>query len=146
MKLTLKQVLDAVMGIKSVEPKDGSKKWSYAIAKNKRLLQPDVEGVNAAQKKYIAIEEERLEYCREHATKDATGSPITKNGMYIGINESDPVLKAIVAKINKANKDFDEFLKQEVEISLHVIPFADVPENIAPRDFENLSIMIEEPK
>ena len=102
-------------------------------------------GVAEAVKPFNEINKKRLNYCKEHCIKDATGDPVMMNGAYKGVSESDPELVLMVAEMKKLDAEFTEFLKTETEVDLHMISFSDIPSNISPKDFEGLSIMIEEP-
>jgi hypothetical protein len=145
MKVTLKQVADAAVGIRNVEVKEGSEKWMYAIPRNKGKMKDDMQGIANAEKTFEEVNQKRLAYCIEHCDKDKDGKPIIENEGYKGVDPNDPILVEMVARMRDLDAKFVELLKTEVEIDFHMIAFEDVP-RMAPIDFERISIFVKEPE
>jgi hypothetical protein len=146
MKVTLQKVAMAYVAIKNVEKEKASNKWAYGIAKNKAKMQPDIDGISAGEKEMLALEEQRVAYCQEHCIKDKDGKPLIENSQYVGIDQQAPEMITFVESQKKLSADHEVLLKNEVEIDFHIIDFKDVPEQISPINFENLSIFIKEPE
>jgi hypothetical protein len=151
MKLKLKQIADAALGINNVETKEGSGCWMYAIPKNKGKMKDDMQGIANAQKPFEEEDRKRIKYCMDHCVKDAEGKPVIvqdASGMkvYKGIKNDDPKIKGFLAKMRGLDARFMQFLETEVEVDIHMIPFEDVPKTVSPLDFERIAFMVEEPR
>ena len=146
MKVSLEKVLKAWVAIRSIEKQKGSNKWAYGISKNKNRMQGDIDGIAASEKTLQELDNERVEICKKLAAKNESGEPVFENGKYIGIDEKAEEFVAVLDKIKKAGDAHVALLTGETEIDLYQIPFEEIPNEIAPVDFENLAIMIAEPK
>jgi len=146
MKVTLKQVLQAMRTIRAIEAERVSPRFAYGIAKNKGKMQADIDGIAAAEKPIHDADKLRIQYCKDHAEKDEKGKPVVTRNEFVGVDVEAPEYVALVDAVNDAVKKHEEFLKGETEIGFHMIAFEELPKEISPQDFENLSIMISEPK
>lgn len=146
MILSLKQVADGWIGIRNIENEKGSAKWSYAITKNKKVMQPDMEGIAAAEKKFEEVNQKRIAWCEEHCKKDKDGKPVIEKGRYLGLDEKNKELVGLVSEMKVLDDEFNALLKTEVDIGVYMISFSDVPNNISPVDYERISFIILEPK
>ena len=151
MKVSLQKVVNVYVTITAIGKDKSSPKWAYGLAKNKAIIQKDIDGVIAAEKQIEDAQNERIKYCESIAEKDKNGKPLTEKNargqdVYKGISETDPIIIEHVEKIKKLNEEYKELLKTEVDIEFYKIDFEEVPGQIAPLDFENLSVMIKVPK
>ena len=147
MKYSLQAVKDAFVSINKVSNDKGTAKWAYGLAKNKGFMKSEIDGIIAVEGRIISMERKFVDYCKEHAKKDEKGNPLVDKGSYVGIDyENDKALKDIVEERQKEIDALNSLLKDEVEMNFHRIDFEEVPEKIAPVDFEKLSIFINEPK
>jgi len=146
MKVTLQKVLMAHLAIRAIEKEKASNRFAYGIAKNKAKMRADIAGIEAAETEITELEEKRLDYCLKHCTKDKDGKPLSENGEFVGIDKTDPEIIVFVAELKKLQVAHADLLKSETEIDFHMIDFKDVPDQITPADFENLSIFIKEPE
>jgi hypothetical protein len=146
MKVSLQKLASAYVSIKNIEKEKASNRWAYGITKNKAKMQPDIDGIQAAEVALVTADNERVKYCNEKAEKDKDGKPIIENGMFKGVKADSPELKVHIDNINKLNEGHKELLATETEIDFYMIDFKDIPEQISPVDLENLMVMIKEPE
>jgi hypothetical protein len=127
----------------------GSVKFHYSVNKNKKLLEPEVKSLEEAKKpteRFLEWEKKRLEICKELAEKDEAGQPVLVpvNGTTVfkfsDENRSlfEQKISAVRDEYEDAIKDFqdkerqfDELLREEVEIELHLIPLSAVPDTLS---------------
>ena len=138
MKVSLNKVLQAFLSIRNMQQAKCSNKWAYAITKNKAKMQSDIDGIAKSEEKFMAITKEQNKYVQDFGDVD-------KNGQKV-VAEDDAGILEIQERFIKEYEAHSELLKTEVEIDLAMISFEEVPKEISQLDFENLSIMIAEPK
>ena len=146
MLVTLQEVYNAFITIRSLEKEKSSSKWAYGLVKNRTLMQHAIEKISVIERKVWEADKERIAYCELTATKDSNGIPIVEKGAdnldhYKGVKEDDPVILKHAKKILDLKKGYEE----KVDIDLHKIDFSDVPD-ISPSDYEKLAILIKEPE
>lgn len=137
----------------------GSCKFAYGIAKNKKILDDEVnamrEGIKPSQK-YLEYENARIKLCEKYCDKDGGGNPIIVNNVYQGIGDNNQKFQEAIEKLNKENKktlderkkaleDFNEMIKEEIEVELWAIRFVDFPDGIMADQIGALApIIVEE--
>lgn len=120
-------------------------KFSYFIAKNKRVLKDEVELLkefSKAPEKYQEYDARRAELAKSLADKDQEGNPIVQNNSYV-IKEHqerfDKKLASLKDEYEEVIKEFDEkigqyrdLLDEEISFNGHAIKVEDLPEKIEP--------------
>lgn len=130
-------ILDSLSGVKV----------SYAIAKNKQILEREAKAVEDTSKmrpNFKKFNDEKLELLKEMADKDDTGNPIS---VARGINAEFQVkerreeFNAALAELEETHKEaikerdaqleeLEDFLNEEISLELHGIELDQIKENI----------------
>jgi len=154
-KITRKEVLRLAQGLKSVSNYPGAK-FSYAISKNSRKLEVEIECLKEAQKPsegFSKYETERIELCKEMAKKDESGNPLTTNNSFDiddiptfdkKMKELNKKFKTDLEEREKQIKEVESLLSGEVSIELHKVSVDDLPENITATQLSSIDEMIVE--
>jgi len=153
-------VLQLFNGLQAVSNLPGAK-WSYAVARNITKLKPEVEALQkaySADKDFVEFENKRIELAQKHAVKEK-GNPkkikIGNNEEYIIADkdkfnkELTPIQKKYKKAIDERKKqidDFNDILKEEIEIDLYMVSSEYIPEGITPAQLSNIMPIIEEKK
>lgn len=134
--------LDIHKCFKNLKSDFGSVSFRFAIERNKMLIEPYYNLIETVKKslvseEYKSYDEARINFLREHCVKDANGEMVLDNGNLKVKEESTDLFYAfikdhehLIAAQNKVNKEFDDYLKKEVNIVLEYIPIEDVPDEI----------------
>jgi len=120
-------------------------KFSYFIAKNKRILKDEAEILKefaTPPEKYQEYDARRAELAKSLADLDNAGRPVIQNNTYVisqnkeRFNKKLDILKE---EYEDAIKEFDEkfgqykeILQEETEFNGHAIKVNDLPEKIEP--------------
>jgi len=134
-----------------------SRKFSYGIVRNKKILRDEVESLQEAQTpadEYIAYEKERIALCEEYADKDETGKAVQVKGQYY-FSEENPkfkeLMKALVDKNKqvledavKKEKEFLDILEETVDLPIYKMALDVFPESIDIAVLEVLEVFIKE--
>lgn len=145
------EVLNSLDGLYSV-------KMKYAIKKNKDLLKSEVDAVNEAlntnSKRFKEFEEKRMKIVAECAEKEngqfkflPDGKSVTiKNDKIEYFTKSITVLreeyKEGLEERDNELKDFNNFIKEEVEIEVFKISNDIIPNDISQSAYETLFPLI----
>jgi hypothetical protein len=155
MKLTKQQVLDLNKGLHNVSRLGGAR-FAYAVARNLSKLNSEVESIAAAfdaHENFIAYDKERAEVAATFAEKNPDGSPKLEGQRYIVTDEDalakalEPVKekhKAAIEEREKQIKDFEELLKEEVEIDIYMVNQIFLPETITADQISGIILMVDE--
>lgn len=133
-------------------------KLSYAIAKNAKSLGEEALTIKGALKypeDYIKMKEEYREHFKAHALKGADGNLVIEEGKYkLDLEKEEEYKKLIQSKnsenqpiLEKAQKieeDYNNFLKEDSNITVETVTLEDLPETITPSQISALSFMIAE--
>jgi len=138
-------------------------KFSYAIAKNIKIIENEIENINASLKQTKEEEEYNKKYkeiCIKHSIKDDNGEPIVKReGNYesysfdnkelfdIDIENLRKENKEVLELIKEKEKNYNKFLNEEIsnDIKLFKIELQYIPENITTEQMNNIfEIVIED--
>lgn len=124
-------------------------KFSYFVAKNKRVLKDEVELLKEfamPPEKYQEYDSRRAKLAESMADVDHTGRPVIQNNTYVitkNKEEFEQKLTALKEEYENAIKEFDEkigqykdLLKEEIEFTGHAIMLRDLPEKIEPAVIE----------
>lgn len=140
--------------------------FQYTIAKNKRLLVPEIESVREAQEdptpneRLSEYQEKRINLCKVYCNKDENGEPIIldigKPTSRFDFNpeekeklnaEMEPIneeYKDAIEEQEKKEKDFYELTQEEVDIPFNLFKLKDMPKEITGIDLDLLFDFIEE--
>lgn len=135
-------------------------KGAYGIAKNKRIIETEVKSIEEAQRNQKLpdgiedFEAKRIDLCKEYCDKDKDGKPMVDGNSFV-IIENQVVFTEKLTELREEfaeplqarkdqDKDFREFLKEDVEIDLHKIKIDDMPNNITGQQIEILDDIIVE--
>lgn len=136
----------------------GSVKFSYAVAKNFKLINDEVDIIRDLVKpspEFEAFDNARNGICAKFAEKDEGGNPIIMNGEYkikvediSDFNKSMNVLmeesKDVIAVRTKQLEDYNSLIGEDVELSLHKIKLSSIPDGVSPAQMATIDSMIEE--
>lgn len=123
-----------------------SVKAAYAIAKNIKNIAMEVTTVEEMRTKIESgYEEDRKVICERYCEKNEDGTPKIENDNYVGLPNTmfDEELKVIVDKYQPKLNDFNEFLKEVIEVEIYKIKVDNVP-SLKPNELAALLPMIEE--
>lgn len=137
-----------------------SVKFHYTLLKNKRLLDPEVESLRKANEppeEYANYEKKRIKVCNDFCEKDNDGTPkIDGNNFVIPeevktkfeekLEELKVEYKSTLDSIEESKKEFNELLKEDVEIDFVSIPMSIIPEELVGQEVEILFDLIDEEK
>lgn len=160
-KLTKQQVIELQSALNSVGNLSGVK-FAYAVARNKAKIQGEIEAITAAQKaspEFAEFEEKRIELAKKYAKKNDKGefelidgpegksfSVEDKDGFNKEFESLKAEYKETLDAREKQKVDFENLLKEEIELDLYTIPFSSVPEDIKADQMSGLLPIIEEDK
>ena len=133
-------------------------KGAYGIAKNKRIVDAEVKSIEDAQKNQKlpeGIEEfeaKRIDLCKKMADKDEEGNPLVVNNSFV-LAENKAKFDKKLEKLRKEyevaittretqDKDFQDFLKEEIEVDFHAIKVDDLPDNVTAQQIGILDEII----
>jgi len=156
--MTKQELFNLFNGLQSVSNLSGAK-WAYAVAKNMAKLRSEVEALQkayVASEEFVAYENQRLELAQKYSVKEKGKPKTIKVGgveeYIIGdrdrFNQEFKKLqkkhKKAVDERKKQVDDFNEILKEEVEIDLHMIDSDYIPEGITPAQVSAIMLIISE--
>lgn len=141
-------------GLLSVESLTGAK-FSYAVARNIKLLEPEMESLKKAgsmSKDFADYEMKRIEIAEKYAYKDDGKARIKDDKYEI---EDKKSFEAELAALQKDNEkviadrkhqltEFKELLDSEIEIELFTIPAEYVPDSINTKQMADILPIIKE--
>ncbi len=132
-------------------------KFTYALAKNKRIITPEVKAFQEMAKpspkfqKYINKKKELLS---KLSKKDEKGNPVIENNLYVmeNLKEADVEMEKLIEENKEvieegeiAKEKFDEFMNKEIDLKLHKVKLKNVPKKgLSPIQMEILILMIDE--
>jgi len=153
-------ILDLYNGLQAVSNLPGAK-WAYAVARNITKLRPEIEALQkafTAGKEFLDYNKKRMDLAKKYAVK-VDGKPKTiKVGSteeYLIDDEAkfnrelDKLKKKYKKAIEERQKevdDFNEILKEEIEIDLYMINSDYIPEGITPAQVSAIMPVIDEGK
>jgi hypothetical protein len=138
-------------------PKGDKFKFSYAVAKNLRLIKSEIEDMEKTIEPAAEVneyEKERIKLCKDLAEKE-NGEPILENKVVNGIMGSqfkigegnkdkfsfelgklrDKYADALTSQ-KKSVEEYNLALREAVDIEFHTVRIEDVPQDIKPSDLE----------
>jgi len=144
-------------------------KFAYAIAKNNKLINSEIETLQEIIKpdeKYGEYDQKRIELCEKFCEKDENGKPKkidirNRENKIIGYNyvglESNSEFKEKLKVFMKENKEiidsqkekekeYNKLLDEKVDINIYKIKLEDIDENITPAQMDGIVLLINEDK
>ena len=137
--------------------------FHYNVAKNKRLLVPELECIQEARKpseKFNEFTKKRIELCKEYCKKDEDGNDVIigagtnqsrfdfEEGKQEELDEAIKPLteeyKEVIKEHEDKEKQFFELLNEEVEIPFTLFKLKHMPQEVLGSDVEMLFDLIEE--
>jgi len=161
MKFTRENLIKVWHALTVLSTEKTSAKGAYAIAKNKRLAETEVKSIEDAQKNQkepeglIDFENARINLCNELCDKDEeTGAPVL-NGKNFSMSENAEEFNKRLTELRfehkealdaqeKIIKDFEDFVKEEVEIAFHEIKVDQLPDSVTAEQIGALGDIVVE--
>lgn len=150
-----KEILELYKGLNSLAGLRGVK-FTYAVAKNMRVLQDEISSLEKAveaDEKFKEYDTARVELAKKHAEQDEKGEPKVENNQYVLADKKafeeehaklrDEYSEAIVARENQL-LEYKSLLEEDVEVVLHKINISQVPEDISTEQMYALLPVVEE--
>lgn len=105
---------------------------TYTIARNKNLIQPEIDAINSSIQMSDELKEyesSRIELCKQYAKKNEAGEPEIRNGNFIFEESSIPEFqnaliklqsdkKDVLEKANEQEKQLENLLEEAVNLDL----------------------------
>jgi hypothetical protein len=162
MKISREKLIQVVGVLTGLSNEKTTAKGAYAILKNKKLIESEVKNIEEVQKnlKYpdlSVFHTKRIEIASEWATKDEDGKPKTENkeGANIFVFSSENRVKfneklmelvqehkELLDEHQVVDVDFSNFLKEEIEVSVHEVKVSDLPNGISAAQIELLGEIV----
>ncbi len=165
MKTTRENLLQVSMILETLMQKEMKAKGAYGIAKNKKVVEEEVEVLREAQAKiqpmeeYLEFEKQRIDVCKDFSDKDENGEAKTISGpgggQFMIPDEKKPDFEAKVEELkeefkeaiedkDKKEAEWNELLSEEIELDVHVIKIDFLPDNITPAQIDILGEIVSE--
>jgi len=158
MRITREKVFGLNMLFQRQKFVEASVPFHYAVAKNKKILEPEIKALEEAREPsegYLEYEKKRIALCQIHTEKDENGNPkLTKdpnNGQEVfdltdeakekldeEMKEVREEFKEDIEEHEKKQKEFGEFIKEEVELNLIKLKLKQMPEKMSGNDVDLL--------
>ena len=132
-------------------------KFSYALIRNKKMIEKEIKEVSALQPNLTPeFEQKRHSILDKYAKKDENGKIIWANeqaqlplyenteDMKKELEELEVEFKDVIDEYKKKEKEYIDFVEEEIDIKFHVIKISDCPKMIEPNYLENIEFMINE--
>ncbi|KKN70266.1 hypothetical protein LCGC14_0432910 [marine sediment metagenome] len=134
-------------------------KFAYGLAKNQSVITEEIstfQKIIQPKKDFLVYDAARIELCRSHTKKDKNNQLLIKNNEFVIDNkvEFDIELKKLqeipenckaIANFKQQEKEYNEFLTKECELSFFKIKFEDVPTDITVIQMTAIQEFIIEP-
>jgi len=145
---TLTNVFDQIKNVAS------NPKFAYAIAKNRKLVQSEVDAIKEAIAPAPEIKEydqKRIAMCRDYCQMDADGQPVIAEQNFVidpekqeDFNKAIEALREEYSESLEAHKDklglADQLLQEEVEIDFHKVLIDNFPDGLTQQQYELLMV------
>lgn len=129
-------------------------KFAYAVAKNKKLVESEVELIRDAIKPDETMTEydtKRISICRDYAKLDDDNNPVVHNSNFVideervkDFNEKIEGLREEYSSTLESHKErlieADQLLKEEIDIEFHKLSIESFPEGLTQDQYEQLMV------
>lgn len=124
--------------------------FSYTVAKNIRILKPEIEALTEAEKpteEFTKYEEERINLAKKYSKKDDEGESIIKDKKFVLENKKEfdkefkklkEENKEVLEGREKQVKEYLAVLETESSVELQKIDLSDVPDNITTNQMNSI--------
>lgn len=131
-------------------------KFSYAMSKNKNLIMAELKSAEESLQQspgMLAFEKDRMELVNEYGTRDEKGNLVIENNQYAiekmdEFNEKVEALKKVhkdaIDENQKKIDEYNEFMKEEIDMPFHMINMKDIPENISVDVMDQIMPLVSE--
>ena len=133
-------------------------KFSYGIAKNKKLVESEIENLQKSieqSTEFKEFENKRTELCEEYAEKDEKGTFKTINNEYVIPEDKKEEFNIRLDAYREQHKEaiedrakqvvaFKEIEKEESTVEFYKIKLSDVPEDISAEEMQGINELITE--
>lgn len=159
MKITNQKLWALLQGIKNLSGLKGVK-FAYGMAKNKRLIEQEIEILQEAIKpsdKFQEYDKKRIDFCVKYADKDDKGKAKLEGNEYVfsGKNKEkfDKEIETLKKEYGQEQKEreeqIDEFHKlmtKESDFKPFMIAYEEIPEDITSDQMSGIIDLINSPK
>lgn len=152
--LNLSESLNDIKNLKGV-------KFAYFVARNIQIINSEIENIKKTlepSKEYAEYNKKRIELAKKYSKKDDKGNPLTKKindsminyeledekGFENEFNKLKEENKSILDIRKQQEKEFNDLLKTESDLTLFKININDVPNEITGEQLHNIINLIEE--
>lgn len=141
-------------GLQSVGDFSGVK-FSYAVAKNKKMVFAEIELLQESIKPINGIEEyekKRVDLCKKYSKLDGEPAIVNNEYMIKPSNQKafdkqlDLLVKEHKEDLSARKKQVDEYnklLDEPIELNLHKVSIDNVPEAITPKQMEGIMEIVD---
>ena len=131
-------------------------KFSYSMSKNKNLIMAELKSAEESLQQspeMLAFEKDRMELVNEYGTRDKKGNLVVENNQYAiekmdEFNEKVEALKKVhkeaIDENQKKIDEYNEFMKEEIDMPFHMISMQDIPENISVDVMDQIMPLVSE--
>jgi hypothetical protein len=141
-KITRTALLNLANKLATLADKDlGNVKVSYAISRTIKAISSEVSTIESLKEKVTTdFETARTTICEQFCDKNEDGTPKIENDNYCGIPnpEFTDALQVLIAEHQPRIEEFNEFLKEDVEVDLFKLDVELLPSNTTALDLITL--------
>jgi len=151
-----KELFQMLSVVEQVANLKGSVKFAYAVAKNRKCLQGEVETLKELIKPSKEIEEfetKRVKLCQDMSEKDENGAPVIKGNVFVmadppafeaKFKELQEEYKVNLEEHAQKKQDFDTLLEEPSDIEFFKVKLENFPNEISAVQMEWLMNLVEE--
>jgi hypothetical protein len=135
-----------------------SVKFHFRVLQNKRLIEPEIKALEEANEplpEFQEFEKLRMEVCEQFCEKDESGKPVIQNNNFNIPDDKQEEFQATLEKLKEEHKEaldkveerrtqFEELLKEEVEIDFVRFKIQEMPESLLGSDLEIMFDIVDE--
>ena len=137
-------------------------KFHYMLLKNKKIMEPEITALQELQTKsqtppdgFDEFDEKRIALCKDCSDSDENGDPILINNNYQIAEDRKPEFesklsdlqeeyKEVLGELENRQKEFNDLMRDTVDINFVTFGLSIVPEQIIGTDLELLFDLIDE--
>jgi hypothetical protein len=148
MKIAREKLFTLASVINNLLSKGTSVKFHYLLHKNKRVIDMEITTIQEAHRSnppehFQEFESKRVALCEKFADKDENGKPKRHKGDFVisdteGFSAEMDIIKEeypeIIEHMENSQRQFMEFLQEEVELDTYPIPLSVIPDVITGQD------------
>lgn len=133
----------------------------YLVLNNKKMVPflqeiQDIQNSAVPSQEYLDLQQKELDIVNKYVDKDESGKPmiignggfkIKKEFFEVYTKEKQELIdnnESIITEYKKLEENVNMLLEEEIDIDFMMIPFDSIPEEIAVKELEILSIIIQD--